>query len=72
MSVDDLTLLIASGAGALVVVTWAVLILVPAWSAYARLWQRAVAVVLSVYVLAGFVIAGAAIGAAFLWYFDRL
>jgi hypothetical protein len=72
MSTDDLTLLIACGAGALVLVTWAVLILAPAWSAYARLWQRAVAVVLSVYVLAGFVLAGAGLGAAFLWYFDRL
>jgi len=72
MSTDDLTILIGCAAGALVVVTWAVLILAPAWSAYGRTWQRAVAVVLSVYVLAGFVLAGAGIGAAFLWYFDRL
>jgi len=72
MSTDDLTILIACGAGALVLVTWAVLILAPAWSAYGRLWQRLVAVVLSAYVLVGFVITGAGVGAAFLWYFDRL
>jgi len=46
MSTDDLTILIGCAAGALVVVTWAVLILAPAWSAYGRTWQRAVADVL--------------------------
>ena len=72
MTNDDLTLLIACGAGALAVVAWAVLILAPAVSAYWRLWERVVAGVLSLYVLAGFMLAGAGIGAAFLWYFDRL
>ena len=72
MSNDELALLIACGAGALAVVAWAVLILVPAWTAYVRLWQRLIAAVLSLYVLAAFVLAGAGLGAAFLWYFDRL
>ena len=72
MTNDQLTLLIACAAGAIVVVAWAVLILAPAWSSYARLWQRLVAAVLSVYVLAGFALAGLGIGGAFLWYFDRL
>ena len=72
MSKDDLTLLVACAAGALAIVSWAVLILAPAWSAYARWWERLVASVLSVFVLAGFVLCGAGVGAAFLWYFDRL
>jgi hypothetical protein len=72
MSKDELTLLIACVAGALALVAWAVLILAPAWSAYGRLWERVIASVLSVFVLAGFVLAGAGVGAAFLWYFDRL
>jgi undecaprenyl-diphosphatase len=35
------------------------LIVVPAWTAYSRLWERLVALVMSVYVLAAFVLAGA-------------
>ena len=72
MTNEQLTVLIACVAGAVVVVAWAVLILAPAWSAYGRLWERLLAAVLSVYVLAGFALAGAGIGGVFLWYFDRL
>ena len=53
-------------------VAWFLLILVPALSAYSRLWERLVAAVLAVYALVGFALAGAGVGAAFLWYFDRL
>jgi hypothetical protein len=35
-------------------------------------WERLAATVLSLYVLAAFVAVGAAMGAAFLWYFDEL
>jgi hypothetical protein len=45
---------------------------VPAWTSYWRLRDRLVAVVLSVYVLAAFVLAGAGVGAVVLWYYDRL
>jgi hypothetical protein len=51
---------------------WIVLVAYPAWSAYWRLRDRLVAVVLSVYVLAAFVMAGVGVGAAVLWYYDRL
>lgn len=72
MSNQDLTYLIACGAGAVCVVAWVTLILVPAWQSYSRLWQRLVAAVLAVYVLAALVLTGAGVAAGFLWYFDRL
>jgi hypothetical protein len=45
------------------------LILVPAWSAYARLWERVVATVLSLYVLAVLIGVGvaAALAAIYIW-----
>jgi hypothetical protein len=72
MSNQDVTYLVVAGAGALSLVAWVALVLVPAWTAYSRLWERVAATVLSLYVLAAFVAVGAAIGAAFLWYFDEL
>jgi hypothetical protein len=49
------------------------LIAVPAWKSYWRVRDRIVATLLSVYVLGAFVLAGAGVGAAVLWYFsDRL
>ena len=44
----------------------------PAYTAYGRWWQRAAAVVMSVYVLAAMLGAGALVGALFLWYYDRI
>jgi hypothetical protein len=72
MSNQDVTYLVVAGAGALSLVVWIALVLVPAWTAYSRLWERLAATVLSLYVLAAFVAVGAAAGAAFLWYFDEL
>ena len=52
---------------------WLCLVVVPAWRSYWRVRDRLVATLLSVYVLAAFVLAGAGVGAAVLWYFsDRL
>ena len=53
-------------------IAWVALVLVPAWTSFSRVWERLVATVLSVYVLAAFVLAGALLGAGFLWYFDEL
>jgi hypothetical protein len=72
MSNQDVTYLVVAGAGALSLVVWIALVLVPAWTAYSRIWERVAATVLSLYVLAAFVAVGATIGAAFLWYFDEL
>jgi hypothetical protein len=72
MSNQDVTYLVVAGAGALSLVVWIALVLVPAWTAYSKVWERLAATVLSLYVLAAFVAVGAAMGAAFLWYFDEL
>jgi hypothetical protein len=53
--------LVAVCAGTFGFALYAGLILVPAWTAYTRLWQRVAATVLSLYVLA--VIVGIGIGA---------
>jgi hypothetical protein len=59
-------------AAVLSLVAWVALVLVPAWTSYSRIWDRLAATVLSVYVFAAFVLAGALLGAGFLWYFDEL
>ena len=72
MSNTSITYLLAAIVGVTSVSLWAWLVLVPAYTAYARWWQRAVAVVMSVYVLAAMLAAGALLGALFLWYYDRI
>jgi hypothetical protein len=53
-------------------VVWIGLVLVPAWGSYSRLWDRFLATLLSLYVLAAFVLLGAGVGGVILWYSDRL
>ena len=72
MSNTTLTYVIAGGAAGISVIAWAVLVLVPAWTSYSRVWERLAATVLSLYVLAGFALAGSMLGAAILWYYDEL
>jgi hypothetical protein len=55
--------LVAGGAGAFGLALYAGLILVPAWSAYTRMWQRLAATILSLYVLAALVGIGIVLGA---------
>jgi hypothetical protein len=70
---DQKTYIIAGAAGAISVIAWLTLVVVPAWKSYWRLRDRLLATVLSLYVLAAFLLAGAGIGAAALWHFsDRL
>jgi hypothetical protein len=72
MTDRQITYAVIGGAALVSLVAWLILIAVPAWTSYWRLRDRLVAVVLSVYILAAFVIAGAGVGAAVLWYYDRL
>jgi Na+/H+-translocating membrane pyrophosphatase len=73
VSDDQKTYAIASAAAAISLIAWLALVVVPAWKSYWRVRDRLVATLLSVYVLGAFVLAGAGVGAAVLWYFsDRL
>jgi hypothetical protein len=71
---DSLTvtyiILAAAGLGGLA--CYAVLILVPAWTAYGRTWERFAAAFLSLFVLAAFVGAGVGIGLIVLYYWDQI
>ncbi len=72
MSNDTLTVVIAGAAAGISVIAWAILVLVPAWTSYSRVWERLAATVLSLYVLGAFAIAGSGLGAAILWYYDEI
>jgi hypothetical protein len=72
MSNNAITYLIAAFVGVATLSLWSWLILVPAYTAYARWWQRGVAVLMSIYVLAAMLAAGGLLGAIFLWYYDRI
>jgi len=72
MSNDTLTYVIAGTAAGISVIAWAALVLVPAWTSFSRVWERIVATVLSLYILAAFAMAGSGLGAAILWYYDEI
>ena len=72
MSDDTKILLICGAAAVLSLVAWIALVVVPAWTSYSRMRDRLLAMVLSVYVLAAFVVTGAGLGGLVLWYYDRL
>jgi hypothetical protein len=64
MSRTDVTHLLAVCAAAFSLALFVGLILLPAWSAYSRLWERVAASILSLYVLAVLVGVGVAVGLA--------
>lgn len=69
---DRVTQLVIGVAAIVSLLAWLTLIAVPAWRSYWRLRERVLALVMSVYVLAAFVLAGALAGGLVLWYYDRL
>jgi O-antigen ligase len=72
MTNEQIIYAVAIGSGVVGLIAYVALILVPAWGAYSRIWQRLAASFLTLYVLAGFVILGAAGGAALVWFWDRI
>jgi hypothetical protein len=72
MSNQTWTYIAVGSAAGISLIAWVGLVFVPAWTSFSRLWERLVATVLSLYVLAAFVGAGLLLGGAFLWYFDEL
>jgi hypothetical protein len=59
-------------AGAITLVAYVGLILVPALGSYGRLWEKAVAGALSLFVLAALVLTGVVVGLAIVYYYDEL
>lgn len=59
-------------AGAVCLAIFAVLILAPALSAYGRLWEKAAAGFLSLFVLAALVVGGVIIGLVVVYYYTDI
>ena len=72
MSNTSITYLVGACAGVFSVAAFAAWVLVPAWTAYSRAWERVAAVFLSIYVFAAFAGIGIAGGAAVIWFWDSL
>jgi hypothetical protein len=72
MSNQTWTYIAIGSAAGVSLIAWVALVLVPAWTSFSRVWERLVAAVLSLYVLAAFALVGVLLGGAFLWYFDEL
>jgi hypothetical protein len=72
VSNTSITYLVGACAGVFSLAAFTAWVVVPAWTSYSRAWERVAAVVLSLYVLAAFVGAGIAAGAALIYFWDRL
>jgi hypothetical protein len=72
VSNQSITYLVAACCGVFGIAAYAGLILIPAWSAYTRLWERVAATFLSLYALAAFLGLGLVGGAAIIWFWDRI
>jgi O-antigen ligase len=60
------------GAGLISLLAFGALILVPALGAYGRTWEKATAVMLSVFVLVALVMLGVAIGVLIVYYWPQI
>ena len=72
MSNQSITYLVAAVCGVFGLAAFAGFILVPAWNAYSKLWERVLAAFLSLYVLGAFVGLGVLGGAAVVWFWDNI
>jgi hypothetical protein len=72
MDSETVTYVILGTAGAIVLGAYSYLIVVPAWTAYGRNWERLAAAVLSLFVLAAFAGSGLGIGLVIVYYWDSI
>ncbi len=72
MTNQETTYVIGGGVALLVLGVWLWLVAVPAFKSYSGWWQRTLALVMSLYVLAALLGAGGLVGALVLWNYDRL
>jgi hypothetical protein len=72
--VDSLTAtyVILGAAGIVGLSAYAMLILVPAWTAYGRVWERVCAAFLSLFVLAAFAGSGILLGLLIVYFWDQI
>lgn len=59
-------------AGAICLVVFVALILVPALSAYGRIWEKAAAGFLSLFVLAALILGGVVVGLVVVYYYNDI
>lgn len=64
--------LLFGGAALISLLAFAVLILAPAIGSYGRMWEKATAAMLSLFVLAALVLLGIAIGVAIVYFWDDI
>jgi hypothetical protein len=72
VSNTSVTYLVAGCCGVFAFAVYVGLILVPAWTAYSRIWERLMATFLSLYALAAFLALGVGGGLAVIWFWDRI
>lgn len=61
-----------AGAGLICLITFVVLILTPALSSHGRIWEKAAAGFLSLFVLAALIVAGVVIGLVIVYYYSDI
>ncbi|MDX6705858.1 MAG: hypothetical protein QOD83_784 [Solirubrobacteraceae bacterium] len=66
------TYLVAAVCGVCALAAYGWFIVIPAWSAYSKTWERIAACFLSLYALVALLLLGAAGGAAIAYYWDRI
>ncbi len=71
MSNETITYVVAAASGVVGLAVYIGLILVPAWQAYSRVWERLAATFLTLYVVAAFMLVGVLVGAGVVWTYDR-
>ena len=64
--------LLFGGAGLLSLLAFTALILVPAIGSFGRTWEKATAVLLSIFVLAALLLLGIALGLLIVYYWDEI
>lgn len=72
MDSETITYMILTGAGVLAAGAFGYFIVLPAWTAYGRTWEKLAAGVLTLFVLAAFGGAGIAAGLVIVYYWDQI
>ena len=72
MSNETIIYVVAAGCGALALIAWLGMFVIPAWRSYSHWWERIAATFLTLYVLAALLVIGGLGGALIAYYWDDL